>query len=138
MASIHRESLINTRVEDAWDALRDFDAVHERVAPGFVTACRPDGGARLVTFYDGVTARELPVVIDDDRRRLVYAIAPGAGGVEHYNASVEVTAEPGGGTRLTWTIDLLPDELAGWIGERMDIGLAAIKKTWEAQAAAVG
>jgi Polyketide cyclase / dehydrase and lipid transport len=137
MASIRRETLINTRVEDAWDALRDFDAVHERVAPGFVTACVPDGGARLVTFYDGVTVRELPVVIDDDRRRLVYAIAPGQIGIEHYNATAELTAEPGGGTRFTWTIDLLPDELAGRIGERMDLGIAAIKKAWESQGAAV-
>jgi Polyketide cyclase / dehydrase and lipid transport len=137
MASIRKETVINTRVEDAWDALRDFDAVHERVAPGFVTDCRPDNGARLITFFDGVTARELRVAIDDDRRRFVYAIAPGALGIEHYNASAEVTAEPDGTTRFTWTIDLLPDELAPMISERMDIGIAAIKKAWESQAAAV-
>jgi Polyketide cyclase / dehydrase and lipid transport len=136
MASIRKETVIQTRVEDAWDALRDFDAVHERVAPGFVTDCRPDNGARLITFFDGVTIRELPVVIDDDRRRLVYAIAPGALGIEHYNASAEVTAESDGSTRFTWTIDLLPDELAPMTGERMDIGIAAIKKAWESQAAA--
>ena len=137
MASIRRETLIDTRVEDAWNALRDFHAVHERVVPGFVTDCRPDDGARLVVFYDGVTTREVPVVIDDDRRRLVYAIAPGELGLEHYNAAAEVTGEAGGGTRFTWTIDLLPDELAETIGERMDLGIAAIKKTWESRAAPV-
>jgi hypothetical protein len=131
MASVRRETSIDTRVEDAWDALRDFDVVHERVAPGFVTDCRPDGRGRMVTFFDGVTVRELPVTIDDDRRRLVYAIPPGELGMEHYNASVKVAAEQGGGTRFTWTVDLLPDELAERIGERMDLGMAAIKRAWE-------
>ena len=137
MASIRKQTVINTRVEDAWDALRDFDAVHERVAPGFVTDCRPDDGARLVTFFDGVRVREVPVVVDDDRRRLVYAISPGQVGLEHYNASVDVAEEPEGRTLFTWTIDLLPDERAEMIAERMDLGIAAIRKAWESKAAAV-
>jgi len=136
MASIRRETSIDTRVEDAWDALRDFHAVHVRVAPRFVTDSRPDGGARLITFFDGVTARELCVDIDDDRRRLVYAIPPGELGIEHYNATVEVEGEPGGATRFSWTIDLLPDELAERIGERMDLGIAAIRKAWQSPAMA--
>ena len=138
MASIRKETFINIRVEDAWDALRDFDAVHERVAPGFVTDCRPDDGARLITFYDGVTVRELRVAIDDDWRRVVWAVEPGELGLEHYNASAQVTSERGGGTRFVWTVDLLPDELAEPIGEKMDVGIEAIRKTWESQAAAVG
>jgi hypothetical protein len=137
MASIRKETLIDIRVEDAWDALSDFNAVHERVAPGFVTDCRPDDGARLITFYDGVTVRELRVTVDDDSRRVVWAVAPGELGLEHYNASAQVTSEPGGGTRFVWTVDLLPDELAGPIGEKMDIGIEAIRKAWESQAAAV-
>jgi hypothetical protein len=137
MASIYRETVINVSVEDAWDALRDFDAVHERVAPGFVTDCRPDDGARVVTFYDGVTVRELRVAIDDDRRRVVWALAPGKLGLEHYNGSAQVTGEPDGRTRFAWTVDLLPDELAGPIGQKVDIGIEAIRKAWESQAAAV-
>jgi hypothetical protein len=41
-----------------------------------------------------------------------------------------------GRTRLAWTVDVLPDELAGPIGEKMDIGIEALRKAWESQAAA--
>lgn len=37
MASIRRETVIDCSPEQAWDALRDFGAVHIRLAPGFVT-----------------------------------------------------------------------------------------------------
>jgi Polyketide cyclase / dehydrase and lipid transport len=128
MATVRREVLIDTAVEDAWDALRDFHALHERVARGFVTACEPDGNARLVTLYDGLEIREVPVTIDDDRRRLVYMIEPGPL-FTHYSAAVEITPDGEDQTRFVWTIDLLPDELVESIGERMDVGLEAIKET---------
>jgi hypothetical protein len=34
-------------------------------------------------------------------------------------------------------VDLLPDELVGPICEKMDIGIEAIRKAWESQAAVV-
>ena len=55
-------------------ALRDFGAVHQRVAPGFVTATRLDGDDRVVTFFTGAEARERLVSVDDARRRLVYTV----------------------------------------------------------------
>jgi hypothetical protein len=41
-------------VERAWDAIRDFGAVHERLVPGFVVDCRLDGDARIVTFFSAM------------------------------------------------------------------------------------
>ena len=59
MASIRKEISIDVRPEDAWAALRDFAAVHERLVPGFVTDARMDGDdARIVTFFNGAVARE--------------------------------------------------------------------------------
>ena len=74
MASIHREIPIDARPSDVWAAVRDFGAVHRRLAPGFVTNARLDGEARIVTFANGTVARELLVDCDEPRRRLVYAI----------------------------------------------------------------
>ena len=44
MASITREIHIDADPAAVWDALRDFDAVHERLVPGFVVDCRVEGG----------------------------------------------------------------------------------------------
>ncbi len=35
MASIQRAIVLDAPAERVWDAIRDFGAVHERVAPGF-------------------------------------------------------------------------------------------------------
>jgi hypothetical protein len=58
MASIHREIRIAARPETAWDALRDVGALHHRLVPGFVTDTVIEEGARVVTFGNGMVARE--------------------------------------------------------------------------------
>ena len=63
---------------------------------------------------------------DDEARRLVYAVVDGR--TSHYNAAVEVLPEDDG-SRVVWTIDLLPDELAPAIGAMMDQAVGVMKKT---------
>ena len=128
MASIHREISINADPNDVWDALRDVGAVHQRLAPGFVTDVRMEEGARVVTFGNGIVARELIVDIDDAARRLVWSAAGGR--LTHHNASAQVFPESGG-TRFVWIADLLPHEMAPAIAQMIDQGLSAIKQTLE-------
>ena len=52
MATIRKEFSLNTAAEKVWDALRDFGAVHVRLAPGFVLDTRLDGDVRIVTFAE--------------------------------------------------------------------------------------
>ena len=125
MASIHNEVPLAASAADVWDAIRDFGAVHRRVVPGFVTDCRLDGDARVVTFVNGSVARESLVSCDDAARRLVYAIIGGR--AAHYNASVQVGADGDRACRLVWIIDLLPNELAAPIGAMAALGVAAMK-----------
>ncbi len=114
MATIRNDITIDRPADAVWDALSDFHAVHRRVAPSFLTDCKPDGeGVRVVHFSNGTTARETLVSSDDDRRRLVYAII--GGHAAHYNASVEVIAEGAGRCRVIWTIDLVPNEFADYV-----------------------
>ena len=98
--------------------MRDFGAVHRRLAPGFVLDARLDDGARVVTFANGTVARELLVDCDDTRRRLVYAVASER--VRHYNASVQVIADGEARAKLIWIVDLLPNDIAPYIAGRMD------------------
>src|SRR5690242_9739038 len=103
MASIRNEIRVAAPAAAVWDALRDFGAVHTRVVPGFVVDCRREGETRVVTFASGLVARESLVDLDEQRRRLVYAIVGGR--PSHYNASVEVH-DDGAGSTIVWIIDL--------------------------------
>jgi hypothetical protein len=126
MASIHKDIPIDARPEDVWAAVRDFGAVHRRLAPGFVTDTRLDGDARIVTFHNGTVARELLVDCDDTRRRLVYAIAGER--VKHYSASVQILPDGEASTRMIWIVDVLPNEIAPYISGQMDQGVLAMQK----------
>lgn len=126
MASIHKDILIDAHPDDVWDALRDFGAVHTRLAPGFATDTKLDGDARIVTFANGSVARETLVDCDDKRRRLVYAIASER--LKQHSASAQVFAESDGRTRFVWITDVLPNEIAPYISAQMDQGVLAMQK----------
>lgn len=130
MASIRNEIALGAPADRVWDALRDFGAVHQRVAPGFLTDSKLDGDdVRVVTFANGTVARETLVSSDDAQRRLVYAIIDQR--FKHYCASVQVFPE-GSGCRLVWIIDLLPDDVAGYVTQMTQGAIVAMKKTLEA------
>ena len=131
MASIRKEVLIETPSDLVWDAVRDVGAVHVRVAPGFLTGCRMEDAplARVVTFANGLEARELIVDVDDAARRLVWAVVGGR--MSHHNASMQIISEEAGRSRVVWIADLLPNELAPVIAGMIEQGLAAMKKTLE-------
>jgi hypothetical protein len=74
MATIRKEILIDTTPQAAWDALRDVGALHTRLVAGFVTDTKMEGNTRVVTFGNGMTAREEIVSIDSTRQRVAWAV----------------------------------------------------------------
>jgi carbon monoxide dehydrogenase subunit G len=126
MASIHRDIAIDAHPDDVWAAVRDFGAVHRRLAPGFVLDARLEGDARIVTFANGNVVHERRVDCDDDRRRLAYAVLSER--VEHFAASVQVTADGDARTRMIWTVDVLPNDIAPYIGGQMDQAVSAMQR----------
>jgi hypothetical protein len=86
-------------------------------------------GARVVTFGNGVVARELIVDLDDRARRLVWSAVGGK--MTHHNASAQVFPDGAGVSKFVWIADLLPHEIAPAIAQMMDQGLAVIKQTME-------
>ena len=133
MASIHKDVPIDASPADVWAAVRDFGAVHQRLAPGFVVDARLEGDARIVTFANGTVARELLVDCDEARRRLVYAVISER--VKHYSASVQVLADGDARARLVWIVDVLPNEIAPYIGGQMDQAALGVEKTLRRDAA---
>src|SRR5678809_636520 len=99
MATIIKEIDIDAPADAVWDAVSDFGAVHKRFAPGFVTNVELIPGARMVTFGNGLTVKELFLGKDDARRRLAYSVTEC---FVHHSASFQVYEVAGGRSRLTW------------------------------------
>ncbi|MBI1212093.1 MAG: SRPBCC family protein [Alphaproteobacteria bacterium] len=131
MASVRKEFTIEAPAERVWAALADFQAVHKRVAPGFVTDSKPDGDdARIVTFANGTSARETLVDSDAKQKRLVYAIA-GSERLTHHNASAQVIADGANKCRFIWITDLLPNAVAPYVDAQMQQGAEVMKRALE-------
>src|ERR1700759_2232922 len=128
MASIYKDIPIAASASVVWDAVRDFGAVHTRLAPGFVTDTLLDGDARIVTFANGNVVRERLVHCDDARQRLAYAIASER--MTQHNASIQIIAEGTTQCRAVWITDVLPNEIASYIEAQMELGAAAMQKTF--------
>lgn len=129
MASIRRETTIQAPPEKVWDAIRDVGGVHRRLAPGFVVDTKMDGDARIVTFGSGLVARELIVDLDEQSRRLVWAVVGGR--MTHHNASLQVFAETEGRSRVVWIADLLPHALGPTVAGMIEQGMGVMKQTLE-------
>lgn len=137
MATIRHEITVGAPAAFVWDVLRDVGAVHERLLPGRVAGTRIEGDQRFLTFPDGHVIRELIVAVDDDARRLAYAVVEGARPpVEHHHATFEVTPEGADAARLTWTTDVLPHTAAAEIRVRVERGAAEMARAIEIAAGA--
>lgn len=132
MASIRKERTIEAPAELAWDALRDWGGLHERLVPGFVVATELDGSDRLVTFFNDAVARERLIDSSEEERRLVWSIVEGP--YAHHNGAAQVIDNGDGTSRFVWVADLLPDELAAPTAEMMERGVETVKQTLEAAA----
>jgi hypothetical protein len=135
MATIQRDIEISASAAFVWDAIRDIQSPHLRLARGFVVATVAEPGARTVTFGNGLSARELVVDLDDARMRFAYSIV--AGRATHHNASFQVQAVDAGRCRVNWITDVLPDDLRDPFERMIDAGIAAMRATLEADFARV-
>lgn len=127
MASIRKEITTSANASMVWDVLRDVGALHTRLVPGFVVNTQLEPGARVVTFENGMVARERIVSVDDVAKRVVWSATGGA--LEHHNGSAQARQNADGSTRVIWIADVLPDTAAEAIAKMMDQGMAAMKST---------
>lgn len=126
MTSISVEVSTEASASAVWDCVRDIGALHTRLVPGFVTATELVPNGRRVTFGNGKVVVEPIVSANDELRRLVWTLRGGSPEIAHYNAAVQVYAREIGGSRIVWTVDVLPDEAALPIRAMMQAGAIAM------------
>jgi hypothetical protein len=135
MAFLRTEISIAAAPAAVWEVVRDFAAGPLRMAPGFVVGCQAEGDVRIVTFVDGTVVHERFLALDDDGRRLGYAVVGGSVRPDHDVAEMQVVPD-GGGCRFVWTHDVRPDELGPGFQASMDRGAEVIKRTLEGRSGA--
>ncbi|MEU8658351.1 SRPBCC family protein [Actinoplanes philippinensis] len=134
MATVRVETALSVSVQQAWEAVADVGAVHERLLPGRVAAARIDGDTRVLTMPDGWEVRELIIAVDHGQRRLAYTVVEGQRlPLTYHHASFQVFPE-GDGSRLVWITDVLPHPMAAHVEARVSRGILEIKQVLEAAA----
>lgn len=132
MASICKDILIDRTPEHVWDAIRDVGAVHRRLVPGHVVDTTMDGDIRILSFPSGGVVRELIVTVDEEARRMAYAVVEGPMPLIHHHASFQVFSEGENSSRLVCITDFLPNEFAEEIRLRVERLASVMKQTIEA------
>lgn len=127
MATIHRQFDVPASPPQAWAALRDVGRVDELIT--FLGKVTVEGDRRMCSLGDQGTLEELILSVDDDRRRLAYAIVRSPFGFVHHSASMQVQAGSGSGSVLVWTTDVYPNEVVPALSEAIDAAVDSFRKT---------
>jgi carbon monoxide dehydrogenase subunit G len=131
VATIRQDISVRCPPAAVWDAVRDLEAVHQRLVPGYAAAATVSGDTRILTMSNGAVVRELILGLDDERRRFAYSVIETPMPIKSHHATFEVFPD-GDDTLLVWTTDALPDSLEPEIRARTARGAAVIKQTLEA------
>ena len=105
--------------------------MHQRLTPGILVDTQLNGDERIITFARGAVVRELIVALDDEARRLAYAVVEGSKRTTYHHASMQVFARDEGGSRLVWITDFLPHDQGVSIAAIIERGAELMKQTLE-------
>jgi hypothetical protein len=129
MASIRKEIMIDVGVEPAWAALRRVGEPHTLFAP-VLAGAEIDGGIRTVRFANGMVVRERILDIDEENRRVAYAVVDPQGMTFHH-ASMQLEIAGPGRCAFVWITDFLPADAAAALQPLIDQGADALKRNLE-------
>ena len=107
MAKETAELTMATSPQEVWAVVRDFHGLAGWM-PG-IESSRQDGDDRILAMM-GMEIREHLVNLDEEARAITYSIVDGAP-VERHEATITVHAD-GSGSRVTWDVDAMPDDMA--------------------------
>jgi mxaD protein len=128
MASGKAEVSINRSPDDVWKVVREFGTLDEWM-PG-IDKCSLDGDVRTLDTM-GIRIKEQLRNLDDAGRRITYSVIESPmGDLESHEATIAVDPE-GAGSKLTWSVDVSPDELLGIFLPVYEGSVVALKEKFE-------
>jgi carbon monoxide dehydrogenase subunit G len=129
MASGKAETTIDRSPDEVWKLLREFGTLDQWM-PG-VESCTLDGDVRTIGMM-GIEIKEELRDLDDAARSISYSVIESPmGNLESHLATITVEPE-GSGSHLTWSVDVLPDELLGLFLPVYEGSVVELKKKLEA------
>jgi len=129
MASIRKEIIVDVGAESAWDALRRVGQPHTLFAP-VLTSSNLEGDVRTVRFANGKVISERILDVDEEHRRVAYAVVEPQG-MTYHHASMEIGLAGPGRCTFLWITDFLPAEAAAALQPLIDQGADALKRNLE-------
>jgi len=122
MAKEQIEMEIAASADEVWRKVGDFGAVGDFL-PGIDNVVL-EGDDRVIGML-GMEIRERLIERDDRARSLTYSVVDGVP-VEQHRATVAVAAD-GHGSRVTWSFDVVPDEMAPIFADTYRKALEALR-----------
>jgi len=128
MAHGETDISIDRSPDDVWKLVREFGGLDQWM-PG-VESCTVDGDVRTLGMA-GMSVKEQLRTLDDDSRTIAYSLieAP-IPNLESHTATISV-APAGSGSKITWAVDVAPDELLGIFLPIYEGSIGAIKQKVE-------
>ena len=123
MTTARAEIELTSPPDAAWALVGDFGGLAAWM-PG-IESCRVDGDDRILALMGMEVTERLEQRSDDDRS-IVYRIVGGVP-VENHQATITVH-DNGTGSRVTWDVDVTPDDMAPLMQGMYQQALASLKE----------
>ncbi len=129
MADGKAEISIDKSPDEVWKLVREFGGLASWM-PG-VETCTVDGDVRTIGMM-GIEIKEQLRSLDDTARRISYSVVESPmGNLESHLVTIAVDPE-GGGSHVTWSVDVVPDDLLGLFVPIYEGSVVELKKKLEA------
>jgi mxaD protein len=128
MADGQAEVTIDASPDDVWKLVREFGTLDEWM-PG-IESCTVEGDVRTLPMM-GMEIQEQLRSLDDDKRAIAYSVIKlPLEGLQSHTATISVEPE-GSGSKVTWHVDVQPDEMLGMFLPVYEGSIGEIKKKVE-------
>jgi carbon monoxide dehydrogenase subunit G len=128
MADGKAEVSIDRSPDEVWKVVREFGGL-DTWMPG-VESCVVDGDVRTIGVM-GIEVKEQLRNLDDNARTISYSVVESPmGNLESHLATIVVEPE-GSGSHVTWSVEVVPDELLGLFLPMYEGSVGELKKKIE-------
>jgi carbon monoxide dehydrogenase subunit G len=110
--------------EAAWKVVGDFGGLGD-FFPG-IESFRLEGDDRIIGMF-GMEIRERLLSRDEGARTITYSVVEGVP-IDSHRATITVEQE-GEGSKVTWSYEVTPDEMAPIFGDTYKAALAQLENT---------